>query len=96
MSVKTDGVQLPSRKHNSHKGTTCFEVFEVAVPHPSEMPAESDYDCEVCCRPMAFVFTGDDVYAHGPEVNCRQSGNRFRPVNPYHCSRHQIHTGFSQ
>ena len=44
---------------------TCFEVFEVAVPHPSEMPAEVDYDCEVCCRPMVIVFTGDDVYARG-------------------------------
>ena len=44
---------------------TCFEVFEVAVPHPDEMPAEVDYDCEVCCRPMVIVFTGDDVYARG-------------------------------
>lgn len=23
-------------------------------------------DCEVCCRPMVIVFTGDDVYARGP------------------------------
>lgn len=44
---------------------TCFEVFEVAVPHPDEMPAEVDYDCEVCCRPMIIVFTEDDVYAQG-------------------------------
>ena len=44
---------------------TCFEVFEVAVPHPDEMPAEVDYDCEVCCRPMTIVFTEDDVYARG-------------------------------
>lgn len=44
---------------------SCFEVFEVAVPHPSEMSAEVDYDCEVCCRPMVIVFTGDDVYARG-------------------------------
>ena len=44
---------------------TCFEVFEVAVPHPDEMPTEVDYDCEVCCRPMVIVFTGDDVYARG-------------------------------
>jgi hypothetical protein len=42
---------------------TCFEVFEVAMPHPDEMPAEVDYDCEVCCRPMVIVFTGDEVYA---------------------------------
>lgn len=44
---------------------TCFEVFEVAVPHPDEVPAEVDYDCEVCCRPMVIVFTGDEVYARG-------------------------------
>lgn len=44
---------------------TCFEVFEVAVPHPDEMPAEVDYDCEVCCRPMLIIFTRDEVYAQG-------------------------------
>jgi len=44
---------------------TCFEVFEVAIPHPDEMPVEMDYDCEVCCRPMVIVFTGEEVYAQG-------------------------------
>ena len=44
---------------------TCYEVFEVAVPHPDEMPAEVDYDCEVCCRSMTILFAGDDVYARG-------------------------------
>ena len=44
---------------------TCFEVFQVAVPHPDEMPTEVDYDCEICCRPMTIVFTKDDVYARG-------------------------------
>jgi len=44
---------------------TCFEVFDVAVPHPDEMPAEVDYDCEVCCRPMVIVFTEDEVFARG-------------------------------
>ena len=44
---------------------TCFEVFEVAVPHLDEMPTEMDYDCEICCRPMTLVFTEDDVYARG-------------------------------
>jgi phage FluMu protein Com len=44
---------------------TCFEVFEVAVPYPDEMPTEVDYDCEVCCRPMTIVFTEDEVYARG-------------------------------
>jgi hypothetical protein len=44
---------------------TCFETFEVAMPHPDETPAEVDYDCEVCCRPMVIVFTGEDAYARG-------------------------------
>jgi hypothetical protein len=44
---------------------TCFEFFEVAVPPPEEQPAEVDYDCEVCCRPMVIVFNGDEVYAKG-------------------------------
>jgi len=44
---------------------TCFEVFEVAVPHPDEMPAEVDYDCEICCRPMIIVFMENEVYAKG-------------------------------
>jgi hypothetical protein len=44
---------------------TCFEVFEVAMPHPDEMPAEVDYDCEICCRPMVIVFTQNEVYAKG-------------------------------
>jgi hypothetical protein len=44
---------------------TCFEVFEVAMPHPDEMPAEVDYDCEVCCRPKLIVFTENEVYAKG-------------------------------
>ena len=35
---------------------TCFEVFEVAAPDVGELPAEWDYDCEVCCRPMLIVF----------------------------------------
>lgn len=44
---------------------TCFEAFEVAMPHPDELPAEVDYDCEVCCRPMVIVFSEDDAYARG-------------------------------
>jgi hypothetical protein len=44
---------------------TCFEVFEVVVPPPDELPAEFDYDCEVCCRPMVVVCTGNDVFAKG-------------------------------
>lgn len=31
---------------------SCFQSFEIAAPSPDELPAELDYDCEVCCRPM--------------------------------------------
>ena len=45
---------------------TCFEVFEVAVPHPDELPTEFDYDCEVCCRPMVIIFDSEgSAEAHG-------------------------------
>ena len=44
---------------------TCFEEFEVAVPFADEMPAEVDYDCEICCRPMRIVFSEDGVHALG-------------------------------
>lgn len=40
---------------------SCFETFEVAVPPLAETPAEIDYDCEVCCRPMIISFYGDDM-----------------------------------
>ena len=48
---------------------TCFEVFEVALPHPDEMPTEVDYDCEVCCRPMVIAF-----YEEGGEVIAEARG----------------------
>ena len=57
--------QLPPMNFAEVTCPTCFEVFEVAVPHPDELPTEVDYDCEVCCRPMLIVFTEDDVYAQG-------------------------------
>lgn len=44
---------------------TCFQVFEVVVPPSEELPAEMDYDCEICCRPMILVFTDEDAYAKG-------------------------------
>lgn len=46
---------------------TCFEEFEVSPPALSELPAEWDYDCEVCCRPMviAFDFDGDEEEEDG-------------------------------
>lgn len=39
---------------------TCFESFEVAAPFYTELPAELDYDCEVCCRPMVILFWEED------------------------------------
>ena len=37
----------------------CFEEFGVTPPGPNELPAEWDYDCEVCCRPMVISFEDD-------------------------------------
>ena len=44
---------------------SCFETFEVAVPPPAELPAELDYDCEVCCRPMLITVreSGGEIWA---------------------------------
>jgi hypothetical protein len=39
---------------------SCFEEFEVAAPDVGEVPADVDYDCEVCCRPMRIVFEEED------------------------------------
>ena len=33
---------------------SCGEQFAVAAPPAEELPAELDYDCEVCCRPMVI------------------------------------------
>ena len=38
---------------------SCFEEFSVALPFPEERPAELDYDCEVCCRPM-FILVSEE------------------------------------
>lgn len=40
---------------------TCFENFSVPGPAPSEVPAQWDYDCEVCCRPMVIHFYLDGI-----------------------------------
>ena len=40
----------------------CFEEFGVAPPGLNELPAEWDYDCEICCRPMIISF---DEYGGG-------------------------------
>jgi hypothetical protein len=44
---------------------TCFESFEVVMPPPEELPAEMDYDCEVCCRPMILLFDESGGFARG-------------------------------
>jgi hypothetical protein len=47
----------------------CFEIFEVTVPPPAELPAELDYDCEICCRPMMIIVSSE----HG-EVRAEAHG----------------------
>lgn len=44
---------------------TCGECFEVAMPPVEELPAEMDYDCEVCCRPLVLVFDEHGAYGRG-------------------------------
>jgi hypothetical protein len=39
---------------------SCLQRFQVAVPPREELPAELDYDCEICCRPMV-IFLEDDA-----------------------------------
>lgn len=38
---------------------TCFEVFRVIALTAEECPAQMDYDCEVCCRPMVIRYDGE-------------------------------------
>ncbi|MCC5834164.1 MAG: CPXCG motif-containing cysteine-rich protein [Opitutales bacterium] len=35
---------------------SCFQIIEVPAPALQELPADLDYDCEVCCRPMIIQF----------------------------------------
>jgi len=35
---------------------SCCQSFTVAGPAAEECPAEWDYDCEICCRPMIIAF----------------------------------------
>ena len=39
---------------------SCFEEFDVAAPDITEVPADVDYDCEICCRPMRITFDEED------------------------------------
>lgn len=50
---------------------SCFETFTLPGPAPQEAPAEWDYDCEVCCRPMTvrFRLDGDTLVAEAFPVD---------------------------
>ena len=50
---------------------SCFHSFEVAAPPLEELPAELDYDCEICCRPMAVFIDsdGDEIRAEARGIN---------------------------
>jgi hypothetical protein len=38
----------------------CFQQFSIAAPPAEELPAELDYDCEICCRPMTILLNDED------------------------------------
>ena len=39
---------------------SCFQDFSVPAPYVDELPADVDYDCEICCRPMTISFSLED------------------------------------
>ena len=49
---------------------SCGECFAVAIPAREELPAELDYDCEVCCRPMVIVV---EETGEARAVSCGES-----------------------
>ncbi|MDD2762683.1 MAG: CPXCG motif-containing cysteine-rich protein [Opitutaceae bacterium] len=61
MSTRFANVTCPS----------CFQCFKVAVPAPEELPAEFDYDCEICCRPMVISVCGEgeEIWAEARGIN---------------------------
>ena len=50
---------------------SCFATFAIAAPPPAELPAELDYDCEICCRPMvvSLYAAGDEIVADARGIN---------------------------
>lgn len=50
---------------------SCFQSFEIAALPPEELPAEFDYDCEICCRPMLVQMQveEDDIWAEARGIN---------------------------
>ena len=50
---------------------SCSESFQIAAPPLPELPAELDYDCEICCRPMVIFIEadGDEIRADARGIN---------------------------
>ena len=50
---------------------SCFQDFEIPAPALDELPAELDYDCEICCRPMVIscVADGAGIRAEARGIN---------------------------
>ncbi len=50
---------------------SCFQAFEIAAPESDALPAEFDYDCEICCRPMVISCSveGDEIRAEARGIN---------------------------
>jgi len=45
---------------------SCFEWFSFSMPHEVyDGEIEMDYDCEVCCRPMRVIVSGDGAWTLG-------------------------------
>lgn len=40
---------------------SCFQVFTVPAPCADELPADVDYDCEICCRPLRIWFEEEEA-----------------------------------
>ena len=61
---------------------SCFRRFEVAAPPPEELPAEFDYDCEICCRPMVIFVdgNGDEIRAEARGIN-KEAAASYTEVN---------------
>ena len=53
---------------------TCGEYFSVVGPSWEELPAEWDYDCEVCCRPLRIFFSEDDGEIMGMAYGLGENG----------------------
>ncbi len=50
---------------------SCFQHFRLLAPPPGELPADLDYDCEICCRPMIVhvEISNGDIWAEARGIN---------------------------